>query len=163
MKKPVYEDNPQNKAIIMLFIILFVGVIIGLVVSFGSIGLLQRRMGSIEDIRPFWDAFRVNFTLDTIVICMNLTLLFGLLWSYKKDFKQTQSPFVLGLIVFLFVLFIQSLLSLPILNLIVSLLEIGVKQGAAYIFLAYKSSIFGILSHFFETVALIILYYLSRE
>lgn len=93
---------------------------------------------------------------------MNLSLLSGLLFTYKKDYDQTQSPFILGLILFLFVLLVQSLLSRPIINLLVSIIEIG-KQGVLNIFLTYKSSIFGILSHFFETIALIILFNLSRE
>lgn len=162
MKKVVNEDHPQNKEIILLFTLLIIGVIIGLFVSFGSLVILQRRVGIIEEITLFWNAFRLNFTLDTIIICMNLSLLSGLLFTYKKDYDQTQSPFILGLILFLFVLLVQSLLSRPIINLLVSIIEIG-KQGVLNIFLTYKSSIFGILSHFFETIALIILFNLSRE
>ncbi len=162
MKKIVNGDHPQNKAIILLFTLLIIGVIIGLFVSFGSLAILQRRAGNIDEIAQFWSAFRLNFTLDTIIICMNLSLLSGLLVTYKKDFKKTQSPFILGLILFLLVLLVQSLLSLPILNLLVSIIEIG-KQGALNIFLTYKSSIFGILSHLFETIALIILFNLSKE
>jgi hypothetical protein len=162
MKKIVYGKNPQNQVLIILFAFLIIGAIIGLFVSFGSLAILQNRAGSIDEISPFWDSFRSNFTIDTIIICMNLSLLAGLLYTYKKDYKKTKSPFLLGLVLFLLVLFVQSLLSLPILNLIVSIVEIG-RQGALNIFLTYKSSIFGILSHFFETVALIILFYLSKE
>jgi len=162
MKKTGYDINPENKAIIMLFVFLFAGAVIGLLVSFVSIGILQRRIESIEMLVPFWDSFRLNLTLDTTIICMNISLLSGLLFNYKKDYKNTKSPFLLGLVLFLLVLLVQSLLSLPILNLIVSIIEIG-RQGAVNILLTYKSSIFGILSHFFETVALIILFYLSRE
>lgn len=162
MKKIVYGKNPQNQVLIILFAFLIIGAIIGLFVSFGSLAILQNRAGSIDEISPFWESFRSNFTIDTIIICMNLSLLAGLLYTYKKDYKKTKSPFLLGLVLFLLVLFVQSLLSLPILNLIVSIVEIG-RQGALNIFLTYKSSIFGILSHFFETVALIILFYLSKE
>lgn len=162
MKKEVSENHAQNKAIIMLFTILVLGAIIGLFVSFGSLAILQRRIGNVAEYRPLWDAFRLNFTFDTIIICMNISLLSGLLITYRTDYKETHSPFILGLILFLLVLLVQSLLSLPILNLIVSIIEIG-RQGALNIFLTYQSSIFGILSHFFETIALIILYYLSRE
>jgi len=162
MKKEVYSDNTHNKALIILFAILIIGAIIGLFVSFGSLGLLQRRVGPIGEIQPFWNSFKLNFTLDTIIICMNISLLTGLLLTYKRDYKKTQSPFLLGLVVFLFVLLVQSFLSLPILNLIVSIVEIG-RQGALNVFLTYKSSIFGILSHFFETIALMILFYLSKE
>ncbi|HMA83442.1 MAG TPA: hypothetical protein VKP59_04355 [Candidatus Thermoplasmatota archaeon] len=162
MKKTLYGEKTQNQVIIIIFAFLIIGAIIGLFVSFGSLAILQNRAGSIDEISPFWDSFRLNFTIDTLIICMNISLLLGLLLTYKKDYKKTKSPFLLGLVLFLLVLFVQSLLSLPILNLIVSIVEIG-RQGALNIFLTYKSSIFGILSHFFETVALIILFYLSRE
>ncbi len=156
-------DHSENKTILLLFTLLVIGAIIGLIVSFASLAFLQRRIGSIQEYRAVWDAFKTNFTFDTILICMNLSLLSGLLWGYKRDYKQTKSPFLLGLVLFLLVLLVQSLFSLPILNLFISLIEIGVKQGFVYTLLAYKSSIFGMLAHFFETVALIILFYLSRE
>lgn len=162
MKKSLYEKNPQHQVIIILFAFLIIGAIIGLFVSLGSLAILQNKAGSIVEISPFWESFRLNFTIDTIIICMNLSLLTGLLLTYRRDYTKTKSPFLLGLVLFLLVLFVQSLLSLPILNLIVSIIEIG-RQGALNIFLTYKSSIFGILSHFFETIALIILFYLSKE
>jgi hypothetical protein len=163
MQKKIADKDPRIKAIIMLFILLIVGVIIGLIVSFGSLGILQRRIGDINTIRFIWGTFSTNFIFNTIIICMNLSLLFGLFWSYKKDFKKTQSPFLLGLILFIIVLFIQSFLSLPILNVLISVITIGAKQGFANILLTYQSAIFSIIAHFFETIALIILYHLSNE
>ena len=53
MKKVVNKDHPQNKAIILLFTLLIIGVIIGLFVPFGSHAILQRRAGNIEEITPF--------------------------------------------------------------------------------------------------------------
>lgn len=53
MKKVVNEDHPQNKEIILLFTLLIIGVIIGLFVSFGSLVILQRRVGIIEEITLF--------------------------------------------------------------------------------------------------------------
>ncbi len=163
MKKYEEESDLQRRTLLLLFTFLLIGAIIGLFVSFGSLALLQRRIGSIQEYQTIWYAFRTNFTIDTIVICMNLSLLSGLLLGYRRDYKKTHSPFLLGLVLFLIVLFVQSLLSLPILNLIISLVEIGMRQGFVYILLAYKSSIFGIIAHFFETLALMILFYLSHE
>jgi hypothetical protein len=163
MNPSQHGQSLQTKAILSLFTILIIGSIIGLIVAFTSLGMVQHRVGDSQEIRIIWGSFRTNFTIDTIIICMNLSLLLGLILSYKRDFKRTQSPFLLGLLLFLSVLFIQSLLSLPILNLILSLISSGAREGFIYILLGYRSAIFGILSHFFETVALIILYYLSRE
>ena len=163
MQKINSDKDPKVKAILMLFTLLIIGVIIGLIVSFGSLGILQRRIGDINTIRIIWTAFSTNFIIDSIIICMNLTLLLGLFWSYKNDFKKTQSPFLLGLILFIVVLLIQSFLSLPILNVLTSVITIGAKQGFTNILLTYQSAIFSIIAHFFETIALIILYHLSNE
>jgi hypothetical protein len=163
MKKSIVEKDPKTQSIIRLFLCLIIGVIIGLVISIGSLAVLQNRVGSISEIRSIWPAFSTNFTIETIIICMNLSLLIGLLAGYRSDFRKTNSPFLLGLILFILVLIIQSFLSLPILNLIISLITIGARQGFFYILLTYKASIFSIIAHFFETVALIILFHLGSE
>jgi len=163
MKPQTNGKNPQTRAILILFILLVAGSIIGLIVSFTSLAIIQNKIGDTQEVRLIWESFRTNFTIDTVIICMNLALLFGLLIGYQRDFRRTQAPFLLGLVLFLAVLFVQSLLSLPILNLILSLLSSGARQGFLYILMGYRSAIFGILAHFFETVALIILYHLSRE
>jgi hypothetical protein len=70
-----------------------------------------------------------------------------LLGYYVDSFRKTKSNFMLGLILFLGVLFLQALLSLPPLQLALgqSVFDIG---------------IFNILPNLFETIALIILFYL---
>jgi len=163
MEKETEKYDPKAKAILMLFVFLVVGVVIGLILSFGSLGVLHRRIGSVDEYRAIWNTFSTNFIFETIFISINLSLLFGLLWSYKKDFKRTHSPFLLGLIMFLLILFIQSLLNLPILNILISIISIGPQRGAVSILLGYQSAIFSIIANFFETIALIILFYLSNE
>lgn len=157
------EMDTKAKVITRLFILLLIGGIVGIVVSITSLGFLYARVGGLESIQNVWVAFSTNFALKTIIICMNLSMLFGLIWSYRSDFKKTKSPFLLGLMLFLVVLFVQSLLSLPILNLITSIVTIGVRSGFSYVLLAYQSAIFDIIAHFFGTIALIILFYLSNE
>ena len=163
MKKSSDEKDPRIQGMISLFIFLAIGVIIGLIISYGSLAIIQRRIGSIDSLQSIWHAFSTNFIIETIIISMNLSLLIGLLLSYRKDFRQTQSPFLLGLILFLLVLVFQSLLSLPVLDIIISIISIGARQGIANIFLTYQSAIFSIIAHFFETIALIILFHLSHE
>jgi len=163
MEKTMEKYDPKTKAIMMLFVFLVIGVIIGLILSFGSLSILHKRIGSIEQYRAIWNGFSTNFIFETIFISINISLIAGLLWGYKKDFKKTQSPFLLGLIIFLLVLFIQSLLSLPILNILISIMSIGARQGIANILLTYQSAIFSIIANFFETIALVILFHLSNE
>ena len=91
MLKSVEKYDPQVRAIIQLFILLLMGVIIGLILSYGSLAVLQRRIGSIDEYRATWNAFRTNFIIETIVISLNLTLLFGLFKTYLRDFKKTSA------------------------------------------------------------------------
>lgn len=163
MKKETVGWDPRTKSLMLLFILLLIGALIGIAVSIGSLTFLYSKISNSEEIRSIWQAFSTNFSIETIIICMNLSLLLGLLWSYRSDFKKTKSPFLLGLILFLLVLFVQSLLSLPILNLIISVVTIGARQGFFYVLLTYQSAVFNIIAHFFETIALIILFYLSME
>ncbi len=155
--------DPKAKAIAILFLLLVVGVVIGLVVSFFGLRMIERQIAErikdvaegskpwvIDQIQQNWKRFSDMYTMVTIVICMNLSLLFGLLYSYFKSFRQTYSPFLMGLVLFLGVLFVQSLLSLPIIQLLVgqTISDIG---------------LFNVLPNLFETLALIILFYLSSE
>ena len=163
VKKMEYKDSIQMKTLLMLFMLLVAGTIIGIIVSIISLSALYEKVGQSEKIAEIWSSFSTNFTIETIIVCINLVLLIALIWSYRSDFKKTKSPFILGLIVFFLVLLIQSLLSLPLLNLLTSVVTIGARQGLFYILLGYQSAIFSIIAHFFETIALIILFYLSMR
>ena len=92
------DQNSQTKAIFMLFVLLVVGSIVGIIVSFTSLAVLQSRVGNVPEVKIVWEAFRTNFTIDTIVICMNLSLLLGLFLECKRDFTKTQCPVLLGLL-----------------------------------------------------------------
>ena len=160
-KKP--KMDPKAKAIAILFLLLVIGVVIGLVVSFFGLRIIDRQIterikdvtqGSqpwvVDQIKQNWNRFSDMYRMITIIICMNLSLLFGLLYTYFKSFTQTYSPFLMGLVLFLCVLFVQSLLSLPIIQHLVgqTISDIG---------------LFNVLPNLFETLALIILFYLSSE
>ena len=155
--------DPKAKAIAVLFLLLVIGVIIGLVVSVIGLRIIDRQITErlndiVENSKPWivtqiqqnWKRFAEMYTMVTIVICMNLTLLGGLLKTYAKSFKETSSTFLMGLVLFLGVLFVQSLLSLPI-------IQHSVGQTISDI------GLFNVLPNLFETLALIILFYLSSE
>ena len=142
--------DPKAKALAILFTLLVMGTVIGIAISMTSLGYLRGRFGSVEEARVLWRVFADNYMLGTIIICMNLSLLLGLLVSYIGSFRKTKSSFLLGLVLFLGVLFVQSLLSLPILSILLT------KS-------VYQSGLFSILPNMFETIALIILFYLSME
>lgn len=157
------EWDQKSKGLLHLFILLVTGTFTGLVVSFVSLRFIFNRIENKEAIKHVWSAFSTNFSLETIFIFINILLLLGLIWSYRVDFKKTKSPFLMGLIVFLFVLLGQSILSFPLFNLIVSVFTIDAQTGFRYILLTYSSAVFTIIAHFFETIALVILFHLSHE
>lgn len=157
------EMDTKAKSFLSIFLLLIIGTIIGAVISRVTLRIIQNRVGTGELITKYWPTFSNNYTLVTIIICMNITLLIGLLIIYINSFQETKSSFLLGLILFLSVLFAQSLLSLPVLDLIISISSTSPYIGFSYIVLNYQSIIFPILANMFETIALIILFYLSME
>lgn len=164
--------DPKAKAIAILFILLVVGAIVGIAIS--QIGLnsidddtkgeiILKKAGSDykgERARQaalnspigkeLWADFSDMYTMVTTVICMNLALLLGLLIVYIDSFKKTKSTFLMGLVLFIGVLFAQALFSLPTLQFFIGqfIFDIG---------------LFNVIPNLFETIALIILFYLSME
>ena len=155
--------DPKAKAMLVLFLLLVIGVIIGLVISMIGIRIIESQISNringisgnaknwiFQQVRQNFARFSEIYALVTIIICMNLMLLLGLLYSYIKSFRETYSNFILGLILFLSVLFIQSFLSLPIIHHSIgqTISDLGIVN---------------VLPSLFETIALIILFYLSNE
>ena len=141
--------DPKAKAIAILFVLLVVGVVVGLIISKVSLDFAHQH-AKMRIPQRVWQAFADVYTLGTIIICMNLFLLLGLLGFYIDSFRKTRSSFLLGLVLFLGVLFVQSLLSLPVFH---------VLLGQP----SFQLRLINILPNFFETAALIILFYLSME
>lgn len=142
--------DPKGKALVLLLVLLIVGAVVGIAISLISLNVAKGRIGLDETQRPVWRVFADNYMLGTIIISINLTLLLGLLWSYLHSYRRTKSNFLLGLVLFIGVLVLQTLLNLPL---------ISIMLGNS----AYQSGIFIILPNMFETIALIILFYLSME
>jgi hypothetical protein len=160
--------DPKAKALAFVFILLIIGVLAGFIISKvsldstdirtktkivvlrGNINLKDENLKQINRIlaTQIWSDFSDIFTIVTIFISINLALLLGILVYYIDGFRRTKSNFMLGLILFLGVLFLQALLSLPPLQLALgqSVFDIG---------------IFNILPNLFETIALMIFFYLG--
>jgi hypothetical protein len=155
--------DPKAKAISIIFLLLVTGLIIGLILSAVTLNSVENRIDKkiselnenykkvvAQYIRENWRHFSEIYILVTVVISMNLALLLGLLYSYYKTFRETYSNFIMGLILFLGVLFVQSLLSLPVIQYAFgqTITDLGLVN---------------VLPNLFETIALIILFYLSSE
>jgi hypothetical protein len=149
------EIDPKIKAMAIIIILLLLGVIVGLALSHVSIAYAKKRVSEqlekvSQRLEMFIQAYADMYTLGTTIICINIFLLLGLLIIYSDSFRKTKSTFLFGLLLFIGVLFIQAILSLPI-------LQAGLGYGS------YDISLSGVLPNFFETIALAILLYLSME
>lgn len=155
--------DPKAKALAVLFLLLVIGVIIGLIISAVTLSSVEKRIDKrienlgknvrqviIEQIKQSWRHFSEMYALVTVIICMNLALLSGLLFNYYKTFRETYSNFIIGLILFLGVLFVQSLISLPV-------IQYWFGQNITNL------GLINVLPNLFESIALIILFYLSSE
>lgn len=147
------NENGKTKAIALVIILLIVGTIIGFALSYASLKkgkeLAEKRGHPFENSRLV-RIFVFRYMASTIIISINILLLLGLLWVYMNTYAKTKSSFMLGLLFFIGVLFIQSLLSLPILHTLFGYTPYGLGP-------------FGVLPHLFETLALVILLVLSLE
>lgn len=155
--------DPKTKAILLIFLLLIIGLVVGLIVSSITLSGVENRIDQkirgleqsakqiiAQQIRENWRHFSEMYTLVTVIICMNLALLSGLLFNYIRTFRETYSNFIVGLILFLGVLFAQSFLSLPV-------MQYWFGQTITDI------GLINVLPNFFETIALIILLYLGSE
>ena len=149
-------ENSKIKIIVYLVILLMVGALVGAVMASYAFEKgkeqVEKRWGGPKPWDPPRDSrgFNFNFWGSIIFISINLFLLIGLLGIYVSTYWKTQSSFMLGLILFISVLAIQSFLSLPLLH-------------TLFGFTAFGLGFFGVLPHMFETVALVILFILSAE
>jgi hypothetical protein len=137
--------NPKSKAIIIIVILIVIGLIIGLAISRATYGYVKEKIKGRTILEQ--RLMREHLRFGAITISINIILLLGLLVVYVDTFRKTKSSFILGLLLFIGVLFLKSIVSFPIL----------------IILLGYSLSVFSLLPFMFETIALIILLYLSME
>ena len=139
------EMNPKTKAIAIIIVLMIIGMAVGLIIVRGSINYAKTKTKDVNQrvVNLFWTVY----TISTIIICINILFLIGLFCIYVQTFRKTKSSFMFGLIIFIGVLFVQSFLSLPI---------FPASMGESL-------TLFGILPNMFETIALVILLYLSME
>jgi len=146
--------NPKIKAVSIIVLLLVIGLVVGLIISQISMNYASDRIGrqhkDNDKLSLLIRSYADMYTLETTFICINIFLLFGLLFIYLDTLKKTQSTFMMGLLLFIGVLLVQSILSLPI-------LQTSLSHGY------HIPTLISILPAMFETIALIILLYLSME
>ncbi len=166
MKDVPYEKkiSPHAKALIIIIGLFFIGIVVGFL--FAQIGISEA-----QDILRQYDIdlsnaqerqFATIYLFSIVIIVISLALLIGLLIIYIDTYRKTKSSFMLGLILFISVLFVRSLLSLFIVH---ALVTRYIRAFPLIRDLIGNSSFGGlsILIYIFEIVALSILLYLSME
>lgn len=143
------NDGGQKKTGISLGklwvpIVIFIGAVIGAI----SYELTIQMSGFPPFGRPF--AVYVYLGLHIILSTIGMALLVALIIVYARTYVQTKANFILGLLVVLFALLLQSLLTYPV------LLEIEVAPRPAI-------EVFSPVADFFTILAYTVFLYLSLE
>ena len=170
----IHEYN--KKAIRMIIILIVIGVITGLLLSFVFTNEANQRIEDIENRdRPYFKNGDFNPeplttsdiilpSIGVIIVCISTYFLLGLILIYFKIFSTTSSKYIVGLLFFLIPLFIQSIFSINTLR------SLFVSSAIPY-FNIRESIGFGfgglggilIMVSIFEIIGLSILLYLSSE
>ena len=177
---PINEDKLptyNKKAIKMIVLLVILGIITGLILSFVFVNEANQRIENIgnRDMPPFhpngnYDTEPLTITdiilpsMGVVIVCISTYLLLGLIIVYIKIFLTTSSKYIVGLLFFLTPLFIQSIFSVNTLrSLFVSpaIPYIGIRESIGFGFGGLGSIL--VMVSIFEIIGLSILLYLSSE
>ena len=152
------------KAVITILVLIFIGIIIGYILSLVS---LQIILEEISKLPVQIDQSRINrsinsYTTAIIFLTIQILLLVGLFFVYFDSFRKTKSQFLIGLNMFIVALLIRSVLS------ILSLYNIATDyiQVIPYISRTFLTPGLGVLNfvvYLFEIAAISILLYISMK
>jgi phosphoglycerol transferase MdoB-like AlkP superfamily enzyme len=156
--------TPRTKAFVAIIGLIFIGIIIGYVISLFSLQIIQTE---IDELPIQIDQSRITrsmnyYTGAMIFLSIQIMLLVGLLYVYFDSFRKTKSRFLIGLNMFIIVLFIRSILSVVSLHTIATE-YIRVIPYVSRTFLTPGFSVLNYILYLFEVLALSILLYLSME
>ncbi|NIA11038.1 MAG: hypothetical protein GWP10_15250 [Nitrospiraceae bacterium] len=142
----------ETKVFALVVVLIIIGTVVGLAMSYASLKKgekIAEERGHQFD-RRMTRVFAFRYVAGIVVISINIMLLIGLLGVYMDTYAKTNSSFMLGLVFFIGVLLIQSLLSLPLVHALFGYTPAGLGP-------------FGVVPYLFETMALVILMVLSTE
>lgn len=166
MKEVPYSNkmSPKGKAVIIILGLVFIGVIIGFVVSTIGLGFIRGVLQNL-DIQPTEvqeRRFTALYTVSIVINCIDATLLVGILLLYVDSYRKTKSSFLMGLTFFIGVLLSRSILSLvTIQSLFTEYIQLLPSIAKAISTTGVGS--FSFLLNVFEIIAISILLYLSME
>jgi hypothetical protein len=166
MKELPYTNkmSPKGKAVIIIVGLVFIGVIIGFVVSTIGLGFIRDVLQKL-DIQPTEiqeRRFTTLYTVSIVINCIDATLLVSILLLYIDSYRKTKSSFLMGLIFFIGILLSRSILSfVTIQSLFTEYIQFLPSLAKAISTTGIGS--FSFLLNVFEIIAISILLYLSME
>jgi hypothetical protein len=156
--------TPRTKALVTICVLIFVGIIIGYLISIFSLQIIRAEIDELPiQVDPARITRSVNYYTGALIfLSIEIILLVGLLYVYYDSYRKTKSRFLIGLNMFIIVLFIRSILSVVSLHSIATE-YIRVIPYVSRTFLTPGFSVLNFILYTFEIVALTILLYLSME
>ena len=161
--------SPRVKSLTLILSLLILGLIIGIIISTVSSPYLLEQIENKSLEKPDFELTEVeksqivsSYTVMSTILCINITLLFGLLYVYIRTFLRTKSRYLIGFSLFIGVLLAKSIVFLAAST---PLLSESIKGAPGFIWVM-KGSMFGPFASYFtifEIVAMCILLYLSTE
>jgi hypothetical protein len=159
----IKEMDPKSISILFLIILIVIGLLVGVVLSAGSINLANQR---VKEIDPEAEVDPVYPFLGITIITINIFILCGLIYTHILIFKKTKSKFLIGLILFLSALLIKSLFAYASIQLLAIATELKYSNVAIVENLTFSITGFAgiiLLYHMFEFFVVSIFFYVSRE
>ncbi|HWR64016.1 MAG TPA: hypothetical protein VN365_06425 [Candidatus Thermoplasmatota archaeon] len=156
--------TPKTKALVTICVLIFIGIIIGYLLSIFSLQIIRAEIDELPiQVDPARITRSVNYYTGALIfLSIEIILLVGLLYVYYDSYRKTKSRFLIGLNMFIIVLFIRSILSVVSLHSIATE-YIRVIPYVSRTFLTPGFSALNFILYIFEIVALSILLYLSME
>lgn len=160
--------DPKIKSVIFIIILIVIGFIIGqLLGSISGSYLIEQIEGRDFHYNPRLDYDQINqikrgYTIITTILCIDIALLFGLIYVYLNSFLKIGSRYLLGFLIFVGVFLMKSISNLIALT---PLLSEPIRAAPLAISPLFKGLFgpFGSYFMIFEIIAICILIYLSRE
>ena len=169
----INKMSPQMRSILFIIILIIIGFIIGQIIGYISGSYLIENIESGEYYPPPPNPdFKLTteqisqiisgYTIITSILCVNIALLFGLIYVFINTYLKIKSNYLIGFVIFVGVFLIKSISNLIALTHLISE-PIRAAPLAIDPLLKGIYGPFGSYFTIFEIIAICILIYLSRE
>jgi len=163
--------NPKIRTVAFILGLIIIGMILGKVVGIISSPILLENIEGPRDphMPPSFElsedqklAIVNGYTNVSMILCIEIVLLLGLIYVYLRTYLETKSRYLIGFILFVGVFFVKSITYFLAMT---PLFADPIRQAPMAINPLLRGFFgpFGIYFTFFEIFAICILIYLSRE